>query len=176
MTAPSPNSEQTTFEGMSGCISSQGSRDGTTPSTSPIGVTPPPGPLAAPAPRSPQPERKSPAHRAVAQTLCRAIDELATSYAASAAMHGWPMPATYGRNAGDSSPSAALGICLENRLKAVMAGCGSPLFVLRWKYWVMPLGPRISAQRGSGRRTSGNGCGSWPSPNAGPQNDSDSTW
>jgi len=48
--------------------------------------------------------------------------------------------------------------------------------VLTWKRWDMPSGPPICALRARAPRTSGKGCGGWPSPNAGPQNDNDSTW
>ena len=40
----------------------------------------------------------------------------------------------------------------------------------------MPAGPPICRLRASARRTSGNGSGGWPTPNAGPQNDTDTKW
>ena len=40
----------------------------------------------------------------------------------------------------------------------------------------MPAGPPICRLRASADRTSGNGSGGWPTPNAGPQNDTDTKW
>jgi hypothetical protein len=57
-----------------------------------------------------------------------------------------------------------------------MAVNGSPEYELTWKHWDMPAGPPICALRASARRTSDNGCGGWPTPNAGPQNDTDTKW
>lgn len=63
-----------------------------------------------------------------------------------------------------SSRSAALASCLANRLQAATALTGSTLFTLTWKERVTPSGRSISALRASVRRTSGSGCGSWPTP------------
>jgi len=43
---------------------------------------------------------------------------------------------------------------------------GSPLYALIWKTVDMPSGPPICRLRASGRRTSGNDYGGWPTPNA----------
>jgi hypothetical protein len=75
-----------------------------------------------------------------------------------------------------SSRSVALTSSLGSRLQATVALRGSTLFRLTWKERITPSGRRIYALRASGRRTSGNGSTSWPTPNAGPQNDTDSTW
>lgn len=75
------------------------------------------------------------------------------------------MPVTYGRNCGDSSPSAALTQSLESKYRARMAGYGSPEYALRWKRWVTVLGPRIFVHQALERRTSGNDFTGWPSPN-----------
>ena len=105
-----------------------------------------------------------------------------------------------------SSLSAPLQSCLASRLRALMDENGSQEYVLTWKHWDIRWGPRICALRGSARRTSGNGCGGWatptsegnpvrseefrkgrepspeellaglPTPNAGPQNDTDTKW
>lgn len=75
-----------------------------------------------------------------------------------------------------SSPSADLQQSLENRLRARTDVNGSPEYVLTWKHWDMESGPPICALRASVRRTCGNGYGGWPTPNAGPQNDGDTTW
>jgi hypothetical protein len=64
----------------------------------------------------------------------------------------------------NSSPSASLQRSLENRLRARMAGNGSPEYALTWKTHDMPSGPPICALRASGRRTSGKDFSGWPSP------------
>jgi len=63
-----------------------------------------------------------------------------------------------------SSPSAILQSSLESRLRARMAGRGSPEFALTWKEWDMPSGLPICALRASAPRTSGNGSTGWPTP------------
>lgn len=65
-----------------------------------------------------------------------------------------------------SSPSAVLQRSLESRLRARMAVNGSPEFALTWKTWDMPAGEPICALRASERRTAGNGCIGWPTPQA----------
>ncbi len=77
-----------------------------------------------------------------------------------------PMPATCGRNSPGSSRTALLQTCLENRLRARLDVDGSPECELTWKRWDMASGAPICALRASARRTSGNGCIGWPSPNA----------
>src|ERR1700687_4194049 len=63
--------------------------------------------------------------------------------------------------------SANLQSSLENKLQARRLDVnGSILYRLIWKHWTMPSGRRICALRASAHRTSGNGCGSWPSPRA----------
>lgn len=60
-----------------------------------------------------------------------------------------------------------------------MASRGSTLFKLTWKERATPSGRLICALRASAHRTSGNGCGSWPTPctqdgpNGGPGQGSD---
>lgn len=98
------------------------------------------GPEAAPARRSASRERKSAAQSARASALFHALGELASSYAATAAMRGLPMPDTSGLNSGGSSASAALQESLASRLQAMMDVSGSPEYELRWKSWDMPLG------------------------------------
>jgi hypothetical protein len=80
------------------------------------------------------------------------------------------MRAISGPPGSGSSASAALQRSLESRLRASLAGRGSPLYALTWKHWAMPWGPPICALRASGRRRSANGCTGWPSPNAMPEN------
>jgi hypothetical protein len=125
------------------------------------------GPAPVPALPSAAPAKRKPAQAAVARTLCLALDELASSYAAFATTRGLPTSGTYGRNSGASSPSAALQSSLASRLPARMASSGSPLFALRWKSVPTPLGPSICRLRASARRTSGSGSGGWPTPMAG---------
>lgn len=71
---------------------------------------------------------------------------------------------TYGLYGSGSFESAALTQSLASRLRARTALLGSMLFRLTWKERVTPSGRRICALRGSGHRTSGNDCTSWPSP------------
>lgn len=94
---------------------------------------------------------------------------------------------------------------LSKALRSTIGGDGSTLFTLTWQTPVTPSGTPYCRLRASGRSTSGKDCGSWatpranktggkdmedfspslhnqvslaswPSPNAGPQNDTDSTW
>jgi hypothetical protein len=78
---------------------------------------------------------------------------------------------TYGGRSAGSSTSAALQQSLGSRLRARLDVSGSPEYALTWKQWDMPSGPPICALRASGRRTSGNGFGGWPTAAAG-----DSKW
>jgi hypothetical protein len=64
-----------------------------------------------------------------------------------------------------SSPSAALQLSLENRLREQTDVNGSVLFALTWKQQDMPSGPPICALRARAHRTSGNGFTGWPTPN-----------
>jgi hypothetical protein len=50
------------------------------------------------------------------------------------------------------------------------------MFSLTWKMVATPARRRISLLRASGLRISGIGCIGWPTPNSGPQNDTDSNW
>jgi hypothetical protein len=120
----------------------------------------------APAPRSRQQGKRKPVQSAVVRTLSRALDELATSFAASAGTPGSPTSGTCGPRYGGSSASAVLGQLLESRLVDVMEGFGSPEFALHWRCLGMPLGPRILQRAASGRHTSDKGCSGWPSPAA----------
>ena len=72
--------------------------------------------------------------------------------------------------------SQELQTSMEIALKNRLSGYVSPEYALTWKCWAMPSGPPICALRASARRTSGSGSTGWPTPNAGPQNDNDSTW
>jgi hypothetical protein len=87
-----------------------------------------------------------------------------------------PIRAIFGRPGSGSSASAALQLSLASRLRALMDSRGSTLFRLTWKVRTTPSGRQICARRASARRTSDSACTSWPTPNAGPQNDTDTTW
>ncbi len=83
---------------------------------------------------------------------------------------------TYGRPGSTSSASADLQSCLESRLRARLSSLGSTLYKLTWKQWTTPSGVSRSRLRASTLRTSAIVPTGWPTPNAGPQNDNDSTW
>jgi hypothetical protein len=97
-------------------------------------------------------------------------------FRARASKKAMPTSDTSGPLFTNSSPSADLQRSLENRLRQRMAGSGSPEYALTWKMHDMPSGPPICALRASGRRTSGKDFSGWPTPNAGPQNDTDTKW
>lgn len=79
---------------------------------------------------------------------------------------GLMMSGIYGLIGTGSSASASLQSSLANRLQARTASTGSTLYKLTWKESTTPLGQRICALRASGRRTSDNGCFSYPTPRA----------
>ena len=117
-----------------------------------------------PAPRSRPQEKSGYVLNAQRAVLCRALDELAISYATLARTHGLPTPATYGRKPGGLLRSAALQQSLENRSKARLDVCGSLEYELHWKSLATVLGPTIFQLRASARRTSDNAFGGWPTP------------
>jgi hypothetical protein len=78
-----------------------------------------------------------------------------------------PTTGTCGLFSEPSSPSADLQRSLESRLRAALAGRGSPEYVLTWKRWDIGSGVPICALRASGHRTSASGFGGWPTPMAG---------
>ena len=53
---------------------------------------------------------------------------------------------------------------------------GSPEYALTWSTWDMPSGLPISRLRASARRTSDNGSGGWPTPDAEAHNTHDTKW
>lgn len=83
---------------------------------------------------------------------------------------------TYGPRSTGSSASAALQSSLESRLRQKTASAGSTLYKLTWKDRGTPQGLPICALRASALRTSGSDFTGWPTPNAGPQNDTDMKW
>ena len=133
-------SEQLTWWGIPSATGSLGLADGPTPSALPAGPTTVPcGPAPVPVSRF------------------RAQDS-------SVAM---PTSATSGPLFTHSSPSAALQLSLESRLRARMGVNGSPEYALIWRQQDMPAGPPICALRARAHPTSGSGCSGWPSPVAG---------
>jgi hypothetical protein len=76
------------------------------------------------------------------------------------------MSGIFGPCSPSSSASASLQQSLANRLRARLAGSGSPEYSLTWKEWDIRGQEPICALRASGHRTSANGCGGWPTPDA----------
>jgi len=101
---------------------------------------------------------------------------LASLSAAQAKVLDFLTSGTSGQPGSTSSSSAALQLCLESRLRARTQSLGSTLFKMTWKQWVTPSGRSRFRLRASGHRTSETGFTGWPTPNAGPQNDGDTTW
>jgi hypothetical protein len=71
---------------------------------------------------------------------------------------------TYGPHGSGSFWSAVLTQSLASRLREKTGSLGSTLFRLTWKERVTPSGRVIPALRATGRRISGRGCTSWPTP------------
>jgi hypothetical protein len=86
------------------------------------------------------------------------------------------MSATYGLRSSASSASVALAESLASRLPALLGLHGSIMFTLTWKAQAAPQRRQICALLARGLRTSDSGSTGWPTPNAGPQNDGDTTW
>lgn len=63
---------------------------------------------------------------------------------------------------------------IAERLKARLPA-GSTLFAQTWKVLTTPLGRQLWAHTASGRRTSGSGCTSWPTPTGPAPHDSENT-
>jgi len=82
----------------------------------------------------------------------------------------------YGPRSTGSSASVALQSSLASKLQARTVSSGSTLYRLTWKDRVTPAQQPICALRASAHRTSDNDSIGWPTPNAGPQNDTDSRW
>ena len=69
---------------------------------------------------------------------------------------------------------------LQSALEANLSGLGSMIYQTVWKPHTTPWGRQIYRLRASGRRTSDSEHSlvrsGWPTPNAGPQNDTDTKW
>lgn len=63
-----------------------------------------------------------------------------------------------------SFSSAGLQSFLENRLKALLPGCGLTLFTLTWKQQATPSGRQYCLLRASAPRNAVTGLGSWQTP------------
>ena len=138
MNDPLKRSDQMTSADLPAAISSPALADGTTPSSSPTGPwTDLFGRAAVPV----NPSRRA-ANNKVQPTL-----------------------AISGRIGRGSSASVALQRSLASRLRAHLPTAGSTLFSMSWKDGRTPAGRLICRLRVSALRTSGNDCGSWPSPN-----------
>ena len=130
-------SNRKTLPDSPAAISSPASADGTTPSSLRGGQSSGPcGPGAVRASRS-----ASPARRPVQMTF--------------------GISGLYGTG---SSSSAALEASLESRLREQLDTAGSTLFSMTWSEAVTPAGRSYCRLQVSALRTSGSGCGSWPSP------------
>ena len=127
-----------TLKDTTAAISSPGSPDGISPCRLPDGETSPSG------------------QEAVHVSRFRALDN----------ERAMPTNDTSGPLFTALSPSAGLQRSLANRLRARMAGNGSPLFVLTWSDWDMPAGLPICRLRASAPRTSDSACGGWPTTKA----------
>jgi len=101
---------------------------------------------------------------------------LASLSARQVAAMGLKISGISGRPGSISSKSADLTQCLGSRLQQRLASAGSILFRQTWKAKATASGLRFWAHTASAPLTSGSGCGSWPTPNAGPQNDTDTKW
>ena len=77
---------------------------------------------------------------------------------------GGAIRAIFGQRGVASSASAALQSSLVSRLKQRLDTAGSTLFAMTWKQKATPSGRSVCLLRASGHRTSGSGCGSWPTP------------
>lgn len=111
-----------------------------------------PAPCVSPAGQTLRPSGPAPAHASLSARQAKEAGLLTS--------------ATYGRRSIGSLSNADLSPSLASRLRARMDVNGSPEYVLTWTYWDMPSGPPIYALLASARRTSGNGFGGWPTPEA----------
>jgi hypothetical protein len=82
----------------------------------------------------------------------------------------------YGRHGSTLSLSVPPPSSWVSKLMRRLGTAGSTLFRLTWKESATPSGRSVSLLRASAHRISDSACGSWPTPNAEPQNDGGSTW
>jgi hypothetical protein len=86
------------------------------------------------------------------------------------------MSATCGPTGSNLSEQYDRQLSLANKLRRRLVGVGSTLFNLTWSRKATPYGRPYYQLAASARRISDSVFGSWPTPNAGPQNDGDTTW
>jgi len=83
---------------------------------------------------------------------------------------GAPDGGVFGPLFNADSPSTSLQWELESKLRTLLNGIGSPLYVLRWGSWTMLAGPLISRVQASAIRTSwpiiAESVSGWPTPKA----------
>jgi hypothetical protein len=116
--------------------------------------------------RSVRPVKSKPAPSVMGSSLFLMFEELASSYAAYAVVHGLPTSVTSGPRFGGSFETSARHVLWENRLRAQTDELGSTLYELRWKSWPMTLGESIPALRASVPRISASVFIGWPTPTA----------
>lgn len=151
MSAVSETWLQATLWGTPSVISSQASESGATPSAAQDGQT-----------TSPHGQGVVPVSPSAAQ----------------ASEGAQQTTGTFGRSSSASLRSAALQSSLVSRYRARTDSLGSTLYTTTWKVRTTPSGRSISAQRASGRRTSGSACTGWPTPDASVAQDGEAfeTW
>lgn len=101
---------------------------------------------------------------------------LASLSARQVAEMGLQISGIYGPLGSTSSASASLASSLASKLQARLGTAGSTLFRQTWRAKATPAGRQYWAHIASAHRTSDSGFTSWPTPNAGPQNDTDTRW
>ena len=143
-------------------ISSPVSVFGAMPCAAPVGLTiDQSGPEVALALPSALPEKRNPAHNAVAQSLYHMLIEQGYSDAQLADMTGMRMDDTCGPNFTGSSKSAALSSHLGNKLQEVTASRGATLYKQRWNLKTTPSGVSLLAHVVSVRQTFDNDSIGW---------------
>lgn len=106
---------------------------------------------------------------------CGPVPAPANLSARQAKERGLLTSGTFGLLGSTSSASASLMLSLASRLKQRSDTLGSTLFKLTWKVSATPAGRTVCLLRASGRRTSGTGFTSWPTPDTG-MNIVDANW
>ena len=114
------------------------------------GLAPGPTPSEAPDGPTTDPSSPSPARASLSARQAQAADLLTSGTSG-------PQPST-------SSSSSDLARSLVSKLRAKLASRGSTLFSLTWRERVTPAQRSIYRLAASAHRTSGSGCGSWPTP------------
>ncbi len=150
MNALSLMSDPRTSPDSPSATSSPGSEDGRSPSGSLAGEIAPCGPGRALASHSAPPE---------------SAQAMPTPVISGPSSTGLSSPARLPSSSESRSPVPTFSERLAESLRKRLSAFGSIEYELTWKQHTTPLGHVISRLRASGRRTSGSGCGGWPSPN-----------